>query len=79
MAFFWLATIAAAIAAAMLLAFGLLLGGGGAPQQAAVAAIALAVAVIPYVFTRALDGMAQSSWRKKMLAALKSDAGKRPD
>ncbi|MFC0677495.1 hypothetical protein ACFFGH_06480 [Lysobacter korlensis] len=29
----------------------------GAPQQAAAAALACAVTVIPYVFTRAIEGM----------------------
>ena len=40
-----------------------------APQQAAVAAVAVAVAIIPYVTARAIEGMLTSSWRKKMLAA----------
>jgi uncharacterized membrane protein len=30
---------------------------GSAPQQAALAAIAVALAVIPYVFTRAVEGI----------------------
>jgi hypothetical protein len=29
----------------------------GAPQEAAAAAMALAIAVIPYVFTRCIEGM----------------------
>jgi hypothetical protein len=32
-------------------------GASGAPQEAAGAAIAAAIAVIPYVFTRALEGI----------------------
>jgi hypothetical protein len=44
----------------------------GAPQEAAGAAIALAVAVIPYVFTRAIEAFEAAAWREKMLAATES-------
>ena len=47
----------------------------GAPQEAAGAAIALCIAVIPYVFTRAVEGIGKASWRKEMLAELKRANG----
>jgi hypothetical protein len=54
--FLWFLTSLAAIFAA----FTLVLGVGranGAPQEASSAAIAIAIAVIPYVFTRAWESM----------------------
>ena len=40
-----------------------------APQQAAGAAMSLCYVVLPYVFARALEGIAIASWRVDMLAA----------
>ncbi|MCX7366741.1 MAG: hypothetical protein NTV97_33680 [Alphaproteobacteria bacterium] len=66
----WILTLVAAGFAAMT-ALGGVVSAKSAPQEAAVAAIALCIAVIPYVFTRALDGIAATTWRKEMLAAAK--------
>lgn len=68
MVFFWVVTaLGAGLGALTLLAT--LAMSTGAPQQAAGAAIALAFAVIPYVFTRALEGCGTPAWRKAMLKA----------
>ena len=51
----WIVTLIATLpAAAMLLAA---FGATGAPQEAAGAAIACAIVVVPYVFTRAIEGL----------------------
>ena len=42
-----------------------------APEQAAGAALALCCAVLPYVVARAIEGIVLTSWRAKVLAALK--------
>lgn len=42
----------------------------GAPQEAAGAAIALAICVIPYVFTRACQAFAEMGRQRDILAAL---------
>lgn len=52
--FLWVITALACIPSGALLLLALV--AQGAPQQAAGAAIAVAVAVIPYVFTRAVEG-----------------------
>lgn len=67
MFFLWLVSLLGA-------GFGLIVLAGlqhatSAPQQAAVAAVAVAVAIIPYVAARAIEGMLTDAWRKKMLAA----------
>jgi hypothetical protein len=52
----WGITAAATVLAG--LAFIAMIGeAGGAPQEAAAAGIALAIVVIPYVFTRCLEGL----------------------
>lgn len=52
----WLLTLfAACIAAVIFLA--MMTEAKSAPQQAAAAAMALAVAIIPYVFTRCVEGL----------------------
>jgi hypothetical protein len=43
----------------------------GAPQEAAGAAIALCCAVLPYVFTRAFEGVSAAAWRRELLEAQK--------
>ena len=53
----WFVTLISACLAAAQMFFGLK-DATGAPQQAAIAAIAVASVVIPYVFTRAVEGMA---------------------
>lgn len=54
--FFWMMTAGGAILAGLILIASVLLA-SNAPQQAAGAAIACAVAVIPYVFARAAEGL----------------------
>jgi hypothetical protein len=44
----------------------------GAPQEAAGAAIALAICVIPYVFTRACQAFTEMERQREMLAALEA-------
>jgi hypothetical protein len=57
--------------AALVLAFGFL-GASSAPQEAAAAALALGLAVIPYVFTRCVqlsnDYGARREFEEKMVA-----------
>jgi len=52
--FFWVITLLCAILAGLVLGF-TVLAAAGAPQQAAGAAIALGLAVIPYIATRAIQ------------------------
>jgi ABC-type polysaccharide/polyol phosphate export permease len=54
--FLWFLTSLAAIFAAFALVFGVA-HANGAPQEASSAAIAVAIAVIPYVFARAWESM----------------------
>jgi hypothetical protein len=54
--FFFVVTILSSCGAALLLAFAFM-SDGSAPQQAAMAAMAAAMAVIPYVFTRSFQLM----------------------
>jgi hypothetical protein len=57
--FFWAITLLASlVAAAGLAASALLLN--SAPQQAAGAAISLGIALIPYIFTRAVEGLSRA-------------------
>lgn len=43
-----------------------------APQQAAGAAIALCLVIIPYVFTRAVEGVVKAGWRDRVVSLLES-------
>lgn len=73
MAFLRVVTAIAAVLAFLILVIGLNMA-NGAPQEASIAAIAVAVAVIPYVFTRALAGFSSltaEQVRDAMAAALK--------
>lgn len=54
----WVATLLAAVLAGFL-GFVMVRGATGAPQEAAGAAMALAIAVVPYVFTRAIEGLSR--------------------
>ncbi|MBC7103805.1 MAG: hypothetical protein H5U13_11465 [Parvibaculum sp.] len=63
MAACWIVTIGAACVAA----FGLYVGlkeATGAPRQAAAAAVSAAMVVIPYVFTRAVQPLCVTMWRR---------------
>jgi hypothetical protein len=71
-AFCWSVTILSCAIAAYFLFDALLGGGKSAPQQAAEAAIALGFAIIPYCFTRAIEGLVFDSSRSDIIAALKS-------
>lgn len=52
----WFVTMAAAIVSAISFIQGTGLA-NGAPQQAAVAAMSAAAVIIPYIFTRSLEGL----------------------
>jgi hypothetical protein len=52
--FFYVIALLASLLAGLILVLGLVTA-NGAPQESAVAAIAVAVAVIPYVFARAVE------------------------
>jgi ABC-type phosphate transport system permease subunit len=52
----WILTILGTVVAGLFLA-GALFASNGAPQEAAAAALAAAFAVVPYVFTRAIQAM----------------------
>ena len=65
----WVITgLAACIAGAVL--FLPFAGASGAPQEAAGAALALAICVIPYVFTRACQAFTEMERQRDILAAL---------
>lgn len=66
MQFLWVCTLLASVIAAVVLVGGLTMA-KGAPQEASVAGIALCIAVIPYVFTRAIEGIGHVTWRREML------------
>ncbi len=62
----YIITFVAAIASALILVAGV--GAAkGAPQEAAVAAIALCIVVIPYVFTRVCQMIQTARWQEQML------------
>jgi hypothetical protein len=69
-------TILAAFAAGLVLVFGVG-GANGAPQEAAAAAIAVGIAVIPYVGMRAFDASRgeQIEVMKRVEEALKAHTG----
>lgn len=75
LAFFWLCTLLGVLVGGLTF-FGMMMGATGAPQQSAGAAMALCWAVIPYVFTRAIEGFYTSDWRTKMLKATEKIAPK---
>ena len=54
--FCWAMVIISTIIATFVLLFAIV-GANGAPQEAAGAAIAAAIVIIPYVFTRAIEGL----------------------
>lgn len=70
MHFLWLGTAIFALLS-VLIVFATLAGAKGAPQEAAGAAIALCCAVIPYVFTRAVEGWQTSTWRRELLEEIR--------
>lgn len=51
----WGVTLTATVAATLLLVFGMP-AARAAPQEATIAALACAIVIIPYVFTRSLEG-----------------------
>lgn len=77
LAFFWLCTLIGVAIGALQFAM-TMTASAGAPQQAAGAAMALCFAVIPYVFTRAIEGFYTSDWRSKMLKAAEGPPIKKP-
>lgn len=58
-AFCWIVTLLGCAIGALFLVDALI-GDKSAPQQAAEAAVAVAFAIIPYCFSRAVDGLADS-------------------
>lgn len=69
MKFLWFCTLVASVLAGALVVVTLETA-KGAPQEAAGAAIALCIAAIPYVFTRAIEGWQTANWRRDVLAQL---------
>jgi len=59
----WMTTIVATCFAAVSLFAGLR-EANGAPQQAAAAAMSAAMVVIPYVFTRSVQSLCVTMWRR---------------
>lgn len=74
----WGLTAVAAVVGALILALAVLQS--GAPQVAAWAAVGIGVAVLPYVFTRALQGIFAGSdaKRRERWAQAFADAVRRP-
>lgn len=72
MVFLWFVTIVGTVAGALLVAssFG---PGNSAPQQAALAAIGVGCAVIPYVFTRACEGISIGTWQRRLIDAVEGN------
>lgn len=56
--FFWLISLVSALAGG-LAAIAMISGATGAPQEAAGAAIACVIAIVPYVFARALSELSR--------------------
>lgn len=56
----WVVTLLATLVATFLVLPALLSSSASAPQQGAAGAMACALCVIPYVFTRAVEGMGRS-------------------
>src|SRR5579862_8988756 len=71
MPFFWGVTLLAALAAGFEL-FTTLAFAASAPQQAAGAALAVAIVAVPYVFSRAVEGIFFDTWRSDVLAELRA-------
>ena len=62
MRFFWFVTLISAVLASLVIAFTLVVA-KGAPQEAAGYAMACALAIVPYVFTRAAVALAAPDLR----------------
>lgn len=69
MPFLWVIACLGAVAGGLTLV-GTFLGAASAPQQAAGAAFAAALAVVPYVFARGVEGFLTNEWRQQMVKAL---------
>lgn len=75
MVVFWVVTLLASCVAGYQL-FETFASATSAPQQAAGAALAIAIAVIPYIFTRCLQSIRESDWHDetvKHLVGLRED------
>ena len=68
--FSWIVTLICTVIAA-LIAFGTMFNAKSAPQEAAGFAMALAFVVIPYVFTRAVEGLTAKEWAADVKAIRK--------
>lgn len=70
MQLFWVVTLIAACAGGFQLANTFVMA-NSAPQQAAGAALAVAITIVPYVFTRALEGAFRSNaWKADLTKVL---------
>lgn len=69
MIFFWIVTMLCSCVASLVLISGVVTS-KSSPQEAAVSAFAVALVVIPYVFTRCIEGMIRSGWHDKMLKTI---------
>ncbi len=70
----WILTMLGSVAGAGM-AYITLTTAKGAPQEASGMAIALAAAILPYVFTRAVESILVANWRKELLAAVSKGSG----
>ena len=70
----WIVTMLGSVAGAGI-AYVTLTTAKGAPQEASGMAIALAAAILPYVFTRAVESISVANWRQELLAAVSKGAG----
>lgn len=66
MAFLWVVTLVGAVVGGLIF-IGTTFGAKSAPQEAAGYAMAVACVVIPYVFTRACEGL--TDWQRKLIGA----------
>jgi hypothetical protein len=65
----WVIVMTASAVASLIVLFGLTQA-KSAPQEASAFALALAVAVIPYIFARCFEALSQQDWRQAMRAQL---------
>jgi hypothetical protein len=72
----WIITFFAACAAGLML-FGTFKTASSAPQEAAGAALAIAVAIIPYVFTRAVAGLSMPDITKVEIVSVADEVRQR--
>jgi hypothetical protein len=72
MTFCWVITMIGACLGTLVLVLGFA-SAKGAPQEAASAALAVALAVIPYVFTRAVEGIQRENRESREMEKIEGD------